>query len=299
MSAADVTQCCAACGKGGDCLKACAACKLVKYCNVTCQKAHRPNHKKECKKRAAEISDEALFKTPPPSDDCHICYLRLPFDQSESRYQLCCGKIICLGCDYGDMIARASTEQICHFCRAPDATSHEEAIERLQKRIEAGDAIAMYHLGYEYLSGDSGVPQDSNKALELWHQAAKLGCAKSHTALAHSYAQGEGVEQDDKKAKYHWERAATGVCVLARHDLGAVEMNAGNMNKAMKHFMISAGCGCDDSLKEIQNGFSHGHVTKDDYENTLRAHKASTDEMQSDQRDVARRWLDEAKVRGM
>ena len=56
---------CANCGKGeesnGD-LKACTACKLVKYCNRDCQIAHRPLHKKACKKRAAELHDEELFK---------------------------------------------------------------------------------------------------------------------------------------------------------------------------------------------------------------------------------------------
>ena len=46
---------CAACGKGGDHLKACTACHLVKYCNRDCQIAHRPKHKKECRKRAAEL----------------------------------------------------------------------------------------------------------------------------------------------------------------------------------------------------------------------------------------------------
>ena len=38
----------------------------VKYCNRECQIAHRPQHKKECKQRAAELHEEALFKQPPP-----------------------------------------------------------------------------------------------------------------------------------------------------------------------------------------------------------------------------------------
>ena len=41
---------CANCGKGdenGDSLKACTACKMVKYCNRECQIAHRKQHKKE------------------------------------------------------------------------------------------------------------------------------------------------------------------------------------------------------------------------------------------------------------
>ena len=66
---------CANCGKGEDedtnnsTLKACTACKLVKYCNRECQIAHRSKHKKACRKRAAEIRDEELFKQPPPKED--------------------------------------------------------------------------------------------------------------------------------------------------------------------------------------------------------------------------------------
>ena len=36
-------------------LKHCTACYSAKYCSVDCQKAHRPKHKKECKKKAAEL----------------------------------------------------------------------------------------------------------------------------------------------------------------------------------------------------------------------------------------------------
>jgi hypothetical protein len=51
---------------------------LVKYCNVNCQKNHWPTHKKECKRRAAELRDEALFKDPPPKEDCPICFVTMP-----------------------------------------------------------------------------------------------------------------------------------------------------------------------------------------------------------------------------
>ncbi|KAL7526153.1 hypothetical protein ACHAXR_001346, partial [Thalassiosira sp. AJA248-18] len=256
MSAVDnIISTCAACGKGGDALKACAACKLVKYCNATCQKAHRPNHKKECKKRTAEIFDEALFKTPPPNEDCPICCFRLSLSPSDSQYKVCCGKAICNGCVYADIIAGRSTEGICPFCRAPAATSLEEAFEKAEKRIEVGDAVAMDRLGFGYSTGQC-APQDYKKALELWHQSAKLGCAASHGNIASVYRKGEGVEKDMKKAKYHWELGAMGGDVSARHNLGFVEGKAGNMIRAMKHFMISAGFGDDESLKEIQHGFS-------------------------------------------
>ncbi|KAK1741605.1 zf-MYND and TPR domain-containing protein [Skeletonema marinoi] len=71
----DEDTCCASCGvaEGDDIkLKNCTACHLVKYCGVKCQKEHRPQHKRECKKRAAELHDEILFKQPENSHlgDC-------------------------------------------------------------------------------------------------------------------------------------------------------------------------------------------------------------------------------------
>ena len=55
---------CANCGKHGSDtvkLKNCTACRLVKYCGVDCQKAHRKQHKTVCKQRAAELEDNRLY----------------------------------------------------------------------------------------------------------------------------------------------------------------------------------------------------------------------------------------------
>lgn len=105
MGAADeediVLLVCANCGKEGDNLKSCTACKLVKYCNRECQIAHRPQHKKECRKRAVELHDEKLFKQPPSQyEDCPICFLSMPTLHTGSKYYKCCGKHICSGCGH-------------------------------------------------------------------------------------------------------------------------------------------------------------------------------------------------------
>ena len=143
ITAKEMTQC-AACGKDGDGLKTCTACKLVKYCNATCQKAHRPQHKKECKKRAAELHDEALFKQPPPREECPICMLTLPILLEEQRFQACCGKVICMGCFDGTMKAAGGEDPLlCPFCRALPASSGGEEMKLLNKRVEANDAIAI------------------------------------------------------------------------------------------------------------------------------------------------------------
>jgi len=70
---------CANCGKGeeeSNKLKKCGACLSVKYCSAACQKAHRPHHKKACKKRASELHDEKLFKEL-EREECPICMLPL------------------------------------------------------------------------------------------------------------------------------------------------------------------------------------------------------------------------------
>ena len=105
LSSADI---CANCGKGEEAginLKSCAACKLVKYCSGDCQIAHRSQHKKACKKRAAELYDEKLlFKEPPQLGDCPICFIRLPTLQFGRTYMSCCGKVICTGRGRGEKL---------------------------------------------------------------------------------------------------------------------------------------------------------------------------------------------------
>ena len=88
---------CANCGKGEEdnCkLKLCTACKAEKYCSKDCQIAHRPQHKKACKKRAAELFDAALFKEPLSREECPICFLPLPIDMKQVNFQACCGTVL-------------------------------------------------------------------------------------------------------------------------------------------------------------------------------------------------------------
>ena len=51
------------------------------------------------------------------------------------------------------------------------------------------------------------------------------------------------MEADTKKAKYYYEVAAMRGNAMARHNLGAMEEHSGNMDRAVKHWMIAAGAG--------------------------------------------------------
>ena len=42
--------------------------------------------------------DIALFKQPPPNEDCPICFLTLPSLHTGRKYKTCCGQMICSGC---------------------------------------------------------------------------------------------------------------------------------------------------------------------------------------------------------
>jgi TPR repeat protein len=54
---------------------------------------------------------------------------------------------------------------------------------------------------------------------------------------------GFGVEKDETKARHFDELAAIRDDVGGRHNLGAFEQDDGNIDKAIKHFIIAAGFG--------------------------------------------------------
>ena len=298
---------CENCGKEGNNINICNKCKAATYCNAVCKKKHRSKHKEACerrvaevheeelerKKRAAELHDKELFKQPLPNEDCPICMLPLPSFWTGSKYKSCCGKIICCGCIHAVKI-RDGGVSLCPFCRTP-APNSEKFFEQCKKRIKVDDAEAIHNLGCCYSEGSHGLPQDHNKALELWHQAGKLGYADAYYNIGNSYLEGYGVERDMKKAVHYWELAAMGGVAKARHNLGVSEGQTGNIDRALKHFIIAAGFGYTRSLESIKHMFIDRQTTKDDYTKALRAYQATLVEIKSPQRDAAAAFDDDCK----
>ena len=65
---------------------------------MSAKKQRIKNRVKRARQRFAAMSDEVLFKKPPPQDDCPICSLRLPSLISGRSYRVCCGKELCVAC---------------------------------------------------------------------------------------------------------------------------------------------------------------------------------------------------------
>jgi len=244
-----------------------------------------------CLEDVEKVSDEELFKQPPPEyGDCPICFLRLPLLHSGSKYQICCGKMICSGCYYAPVYDDQGNEvdnEKCPFCRTPSATTEEEANEREKKRMEVGDAHAIYNLGFDYKDGTCGYSQDYAKALECWHRAGELGFTQAYCCIGFAYDYGQGVKVDKKKANHYYELAAIKGDADARHNLGINEKEAGNTKRALKHHMIAVGGGDNDSLGTIKQMYSKGYATKEDYTTALRAYQEYLSEIKSVQRDKA------------
>ncbi|EJK77020.1 hypothetical protein THAOC_01177, partial [Thalassiosira oceanica] len=293
LPADDGAEACANCGKQGSDtvkLKSCTACRLVKYCGVDCQKAHRKQHKKACKQRAAELMDEQLYSQGherPEGDFCPLCTLPIPLPMDRHTiFKACCMKRICDGCA---IAAKKKGMKDCPFCRTPMPDNDADLLAMIRARVKKKDPEAMIHLGEKHWVGGQGLQKDRRRAVELFTEAAELGSIKALFNLGISYENGDGVEQDEAKAAQLYGKAAMQGSVHARHNLGCCEVRKRNNDRAVRHLLISAKMGGEDSVEMIKRAFMAGVATKEQYAEALKGYQDAVEEMKSHDRDEAKR----------
>ncbi|EJK52311.1 hypothetical protein THAOC_28429 [Thalassiosira oceanica] len=281
----DGDETCANCGKlGSDTvkLKTCTACRLVKYCGVDCQRAHRKQHKKACKQRAAELKDERLYSqghVRPEGHFCPICTLLIPLPMdSHSLLMACCMKRVCKGCV---MAFENCGMTDCPFCRTPKPGNDAEILAMVQARVAKKDPAAINNLGQNYFQGMLGLQKDTRKAVELWTEAAELGSIEALCNLGVVYNDGEGVQQDKAKAVEFYEKAAMQGHVMSRCKLGAIEAKERNWDRAVRHWTISAKMGDFDSVDLIKAAFEAGLATKEQYADALKGYHDAVKDMKN------------------
>eukprot|EP00985_Skeletonema_marinoi_P025238 scaffold18326_cov79-Skeletonema_marinoi.AAC.2 len=131
---------------------------------------------------------------------------------------------------------------------------------------------------------------DYRSAYKYLLKAAELGNAEAHFKLAGLYHEGHGVEKDRGKAIYHLEEAAIGGHPYARYDLGYDAEEYGISERAVRHWIISANLGDDNSIKSLMAAYRGGFVSKEDLADALRGHQAAVDATKSPQREAAEEY---------
>ena len=292
-------MCCANCGIAGVDeikLEKCTDCRSVSYCSDKCREEHREQHEEECKKRMEEeFHDRQLFNQPDISHlgECPICFLPMPIYRSKYTFYPCCSETICKGCVYAHHVSNGGKS--CPFCRESISEDKEEnnkrkmkrikeeSMKRLMKRIKANDPAALREMGAE-LSHRQG---DYDGAFEYLTKAAELGDLEAHSQLGRMYYVGNGVEKDEEKSNHHCEKAAIGGHPDARFGLGVIELGNGKIERAVKHFIIAANLGHENSMKQLWGAFKDGYITKEELDATLRTHQAAINATKSEQREIA------------
>ena len=143
------------------------------------------------------MRDEALFRDPPPKEDCPICFLPMPerlfscaslppatrlsvpiYDFAEvyeneamTEYYVCCGK--------RPFVKDACTPSV-RLDSDRSSKTIEDKVEDNLKRVEANDAASICLLAHDYNLGRAGFQQDKTKAMELYVRAADLGHSQAH-----------------------------------------------------------------------------------------------------------------------
>ena len=270
-------------------LKECDGCDLVKYCGDACQELHLPEHAGKCRKRAAELRDELLFKQPESSHlgDCPICMIPLSLDQNKSTLHACCSKLICNGCEY-TIRSKYGHSTTCPFCRAAAPVDDEENEKRRMKRVDSmKDPVAMHHEGCLFQGKGEYV-----KAFEWFSKAAELGYAMSHWQVAALYFDGKGGEKSRGKYIHHLEEAAIGGHHRARYHLGREDTKSGRSDRAVKHFVIAAKQGDEDSFGLLKFAFKDGLISKEDFASTLRAYQSAVEATKSPEREKGEKYCE-------
>ena len=236
---------------------------------------------------------EILFKQPEGSNlgDCPICMIPLSLETKQWSVYSCCGKIICDGCNFFNQKREWEMklgEPRCAFCRHLIKRSKDEAKRNEKKKLAANDPATLRNVGAKCLNS-----MKYKSAYKYLSKAVELGEVEAHFYLSIMYSQGYEVKKDMEKEVYHLEQAAVGGHPSARYNLGNFEWVHGDRERAMKHYMISASLGCNDTISWLVKAFKMEKISKDYLTAALRAHQTAVAATKSPQRKEA----EEAKKR--
>ena len=175
----------------------------------------------------------------------------------------------------------------CPFCRKSQPENEGFPIEEYEARMALGDHKAFANMSNVYSKGLHGLPRDKAKASTLRLRAFELGSLDACYNMSLAYSIDGRVEGDASKAEYYLKMAARQGHIQARYRLACLEKDRDNIDLAVKHWMISAAAGHEDSAKNMNTAYRYKYITKNQFENVLRAYQKAKEDMSSEERDKA------------
>jgi localization factor PodJL len=139
--------------------------------------------------------------------------------------------------------------------------SRDETQSPVQTAAAAGNALAQFQLGINYLEGN-GVPRDAGKAVSWLQRAAEQDLAVAQYRLGTLYEKGEGVTANPVRALKLYESAAQGGNRKAMHNLAVMHAEGTGTQQdfaaAAKWFMQAANLGLTDSQYNLAILYERG-----------------------------------------
>ena len=267
---------CANCGRSSDGgegglfkLKNCTACRLVKYCGVECQRAHRKQHKEACKQQVAELQGERLHSASVSTGTQDIiaammiygaCERELP-ESAYSREQRGRRQSIgrCEECVAGGnqlVLMRQgrtrSEEDDCPICSLPLPFDVNQSVFKAccMKLVCNGCILAARKRGmFDCPFCRAPVPEKDSQVLAMIEKRAGAGDPLAIWHLGMKYHHGQlGLEKDATRAVELWERAAELGVKEAHYSLGVLYDQGTEVEKdtvkAIRHYEAAAMRGC-------------------------------------------------------
>ena len=220
-------------------------------------------------------------------EECPVCMEPLPLDMKETRYKECCGTTQCLTCQLSQLrLAHTTSLRACAFCRAPEAVSAEEYIERLEKRVTRKDPTAAFLLYMCKSRGMCGATLDIAGGLAMLHTAAELGHPDAMFDLGFGYFMGKinlgsqwiPMDFDVDQAQRWYERVVKTHRRAQGHDvalanLGAIAYAKQDFRTAQAYYRQAASGGIEHALKDYEHMYRQnlGGITDTDLRRTRSA----------------------------
>lgn len=141
-------------------------------------------------------------------------YLRFCCGHCFQSFALCCLLALVL-------FAQDAKADLAKALAAYKSGDFAAALTEFRASADAGDATAMFSLGFMYLRGE-GVPTDPDKAVHWLEMAAERGLAPAQHSLALAFYEGRGVKRNTAIAANYFESAALQGLADAQYNLGVL-----------------------------------------------------------------------------